>query len=109
MSGYELIGVDGVRVVRTKKAHPKAPSTDTMVRWGLRRKVRFVLRYMPSKKGWRAVDIRGAHKNPPMQLQNGSVISTFVGHKVLPRIYPNEDAAVMHLMAVMDGTQGKLL
>lgn len=108
MSGYHIIGIAGSRVVRTKRAYSKAPSTETLVRWGLAREVHFVLRYMPSKKGWRAVDIREAHRNPPLQLRSGSVISTFVGHKVLPRIYPNEDAAVMHLMAVMDGTQGKL-
>lgn len=80
-----------------------APPDSRLCAWGQPRGCGFVVRYMPSRKGWVILDIRNA-TSVPVQ---GSITAWYGQHKLL-RTYPNEDAAIMHAMTIL-GQQPKLL
>lgn len=104
---YVMTGIRGTRVVKSK-GRSKPPTDVQMAVWGKERGLNFVLRFWPSKKGWMALDIRNAQVFD-RATQRGTRYPSVVGHIRGTRVYPNEESAVMHLMAVMDGTQGKLI
>lgn len=101
MSKYLVIGVrtDGT-VVESKNKYEKAPSEDFLCSWGTNRQCAAVIRYFPSLKGWRVLDIRKAiNTNPAADAHRR--FSTWVGQKH-GKVYPNEDAAVMACMAILN-------
>ena len=99
--GYKLIGVrtDGT-TVETKNPLQKSPGDPFLCEWGKNRDCAVVIRFWPSLKGWRVLDIRNAHETPPMQGPHGPY-PRWVGQKRGKRVYPNEDAAVMHAMIIL--------
>jgi len=69
----------------------KAPKTEWMLERGKNNAALFVVRYWPSKKGWRVLDMREAQS---FQMP-GLSYAKWVGHRHLETIFPSEDAAVM--------------
>lgn len=96
---YYLVGITRTGgAVRSKGAAPRAPSDKLLVEWGLKYQCCYVARYYPSKKGWVWSDIRGARRIPPgPHAKSGFWIGVARGS----HIHPTEDAAVMHLLAVL--------
>lgn len=92
---YKIIGIAKERVV--EGTHIGAPSDSWLCGWAFRRKVPFVARYMPSRKGWVLLDTRKAFQ---MTLKNGHTL-VWKGMQRGRVIYPHEDAlvvAAMHLL-----------
>lgn len=104
---YVMTGIRGTRVEKSRGRN-KPPTDVQMTVWGKERGLHFVIRFWPSRKGWMALDIRAAQVFDRSS-RAGFKFSNVVGHIRGTRVYPSEEAAVMHLMAVMDGTQGKLI
>lgn len=104
---YKLIGISSGKWQYSKRGFDKAPQTHQMITWGRRVRAWFVVRYYPSRKGWMATDIREVFERE--MLVHGRKLKVWAGEKRGKRVYPTEDAAIMHLMTVMDGTQGKLI
>lgn len=74
----------------------KAPRTEWMLECGKNNAALFVVRYWPSKKGWRVLDMREAQSFTHQQNQWGkNRYVTWTGHRMLETIFPSEDAAVM--------------
>jgi len=73
-----------------------APGDAYLCRRGKTAGAAFAIRYFPSKRGWLVLDIRAAVE-VSMNVQ-GRPITTYKGHKRLPKLYPNEDAAIMVAM-----------
>lgn len=95
---YLLLGVHPRGLV--VEGHTRgAPSDALLCDWGKSRGCSFVVRYFPTKKGWTALDIRNARQSTPIPPNNYVI---WRGQVRLPRIYPSEDAAVMHAMAILN-------
>lgn len=101
---YTLTGICRGGKVVEGRGTSKPPDEVRMAKWGKERQVLFVLRYMPSKKGWRALDIRNAQvfvqgtmAGRQYEVVRGAVRGT--------RIWPNLDAAIMYLLTVPEGKQ----
>ncbi len=86
---YHIIGVKGTEV-RTG-VHEGAPSESWLCAWGMRRQVDFVIRYFPSRKGWRVLDIRDVISVMPSP-HSARMFYTGQRHS---KFYGTEDAAVM--------------
>jgi hypothetical protein len=82
--------------VKRSKDYRKAPQTRTVVGFVLSRKALFGTRYFPSRKGWMLYDCRQAVKVPLPYPQHAD----YVGWQRSERVYPTEDAAVMHAIAL---------
>lgn len=90
MGVYQIVFVRCGGVHRSARVS-KAPRTEWMLERGKRYGALFVIRYWPSKKGWRVLDMRKAQS-----FQFGSTGHTeWMGHRHLKTIFPSEDAAVM--------------
>lgn len=99
---YKIFGVRLSGVVEGRMRG--APPDSRLCAWGQPRGCGFVVRYMPSRKGWIVLDIRSVRAR-----QFGTHGQTgWFGHVRLERVYPNEDAAIMHAMTIL-GQQPKLL
>lgn len=101
--GYKLIGVraDGT-IVETRNPLQKSPGDAFLCQWGFNRKCAVVIRFWPSLKGWRALDIRAAREGAPHYSPNGGhSYPRWVGQVRGKRVFPNEDAAVMHAMFIL--------
>ena len=92
MARYKRIGItkDG-KIIEWTPHRDGAPNEAWLIAWGKERYCAIVIRYFPSRKGWRLIDIRNA-------------VQKSVGYKSYPqwfgqvrgtRYYPTEDAAVM--------------
>lgn len=98
MAKYKLIGVSSARIVEWTVE--RAPSEGAMCRWAETRSASFVIRYFPSRKAWRWLDVRQAKAFPIP----GRTCKAWRGQKRGARWFPNEDAAVMHCMALLGVT-----
>jgi len=105
---YELTGVLAGGKVVSSRGSNKPPQEPGMVKWGKERGALFVLRYMPSKKGWRALDIRNASYFTQSRRGGGGSFPVVQGAVRGTRIWPTVDAAVMFLMAIGPNTQLEL-
>ena len=94
---YELTGIClGGRTVHGVHKHG-APSAGQLCTWGKAKGAAFVMRYYPSKRGWRLLDIRKA-----IQAGGNSSPRFWVGMVTGERIYPSMDAAIMHAIAILN-------
>lgn len=101
---YKLVGIcPGGRIVEGQTTG--APDDSRLCAWGINRGAVFVVRFMPSKKGWRITDIRNAHT----VMVTGSSRIYWKGFASGKRIYPSEDAAVMRAVMICTHSQPKLL
>lgn len=77
-----------------------APSESVLAAYGRGRTGRWdlAIRYYPSRKGWMIIDLRNAHKKPLMSGHRGY----WTGTRRSPKAYPNEDAAVMKAMYILN-------
>lgn len=107
--GYLLVGVKSGAMVQSKRRTHKAPTEATMIKWGKERGCLFVLRYFPSKKGWRALDIRGASVSEMAHPYRGMHFPIVHGAVRGTRYWPTAEAAAMYLMAVGSNAQLDLL
>lgn len=57
----------------------------------------FLVRYYPSRKGWKVIDIRQARLVTKAENPN---VSWYAGVQRGTRLYPSPDAAIMHVLAV---------
>lgn len=74
----------------------KAPKTEWMLERGKNNAALFAIRYWPSKKGWRVLDMRDAQSFiVPMALH-----TKWTGHRFVEKIFPSEDAAVMYAITL---------
>lgn len=96
---YVIFAILANGEVKRSKDYNKAPQTRTIVNFVLRHKARFGTRYFPSKKGWMLYDCRLALKSVNVGTY-GRVFEDFIGWTRFDRIYPTEDAAVMHAIAL---------
>lgn len=95
---YKVIGVAQGRVIEERR--PGAPTEGWLVGWGRRGGCAFVIRYFPSRRGWRILDIR----NVQFFAASNRHSSWYTGQQRGERYYPNEDAAVMVAMAMLGVT-----
>lgn len=102
MSKYLVIGVrtDGT-VVESKNRFNTPPSEAFLCSWGVNRRCDAVIRYFPSLKGWRVLDIREARQVQPRSNGRGGSFTQWHGQKRC-KVYPNEDAAVMACMVILN-------
>lgn len=85
---YRIIGVvTPTRIIERERIG--APSQTWMCSWGTERMVRFVVRYYPSRKGWRVIDIRNA------RCARVGSNKVWVGVTSPGKVYPTEASAVM--------------
>jgi hypothetical protein len=89
---YKVLGVSSKRVV--ERTRSGAPQERWLISWGKSHHVDFVIRYLPSKKGWRVLDIRAA-----LEVGPAGGLRFYTGQRRHPRYWPSEDAAVMFAMA----------
>lgn len=73
-----------------------APVESSIIAWALSRRGSFVIRYYPSKRGWRLIDLRNVVRIPISNA--GRPIDAFKGQIRGTKYYPTEDAAVMVAM-----------
>ena len=71
----------------------EALTTQQMANFALRRDATCAIRFWPSKKGWRVLDLRNAQALTKSFGQRN--YDTVVGARFLPTIFPSEDSAVM--------------
>lgn len=82
-----------------------SPDTRYVLERGQDKRAHYAVRFWPSKRGYRVLDMRDAKNLMP---DVRATFSRWVGHRWSDRIYPNEDAAVMHCMAILN-SQPRLL
>lgn len=96
---YKLVGLrrDGSTV---EQLNLPRPTDAKMCAWGKRRGCVMVFRYWPSKKGWTALNIHNAQEF----VRTGRLgrYSEWTGAVRGTRVYPTEDAAVMHVLAILN-------
>lgn len=94
--GYRLTGIaqDG-RIFRSKHIWDKVPGESSMINWGKKHDCVVVARFYPSRKGWQATDIRKA------RFGGNSSVRFWTGQVRSDRVYPSEDALVMHMLAIL--------
>lgn len=100
---YKLIGVRGDHVVEGKTEG--SPSEAKLCNWGRQRGRFFVIRYFPSRRGWRILDIRKAIA-VTMRI-NGRPVPVWRGQVRGTKYYATEEAAVMvaiHKQGCLDTT-----
>jgi hypothetical protein len=96
---YELVMMS--RTGKTwSRMWDKAPDTQRMLETAMLsyiagEEIVFVIRYWPSRKGWRVLDAR--HAVPVMV----SGCRRWFGHRFFPGVYPTQEAAVMHALAIL--------
>lgn len=100
---YKMIGVlhDGRTVEKT--VHGGAPTESRLIAWGLQRRAIAVIRYFPSRKGWRILDIRKIAKGTQPIHRAGRSVEVFKGQVRGAVYYLNEDAAVMVAIHKLSG------
>lgn len=86
---YKIIGLCGQRSVEGTRL--AAPSENWLCEWGKARRCDFVIRYFPSRKGWRVLDIRNASSWQMPGVRRPMWTGMICGK----RYFPTEDAAVM--------------
>lgn len=87
---YRIIGLRGQHIVEGKRRG--SPAESWLCHWGKERRCDFVIRYFPSRKGWRVLDIREATCT---SINMGRRVDVWRGQKRGQRYWPNADAAVM--------------
>jgi hypothetical protein len=87
---YKVLLVKPGGVIK-EHSHVGAPPESTLLRWGTSLKAGFVIRYFPSKRGWRLLDVRTAQFFSSADRRQGR----WVGHVRGQKYYETEDAAVM--------------
>ena len=92
---YVVIAITRGGVTKSK-THVVAPSDTYVVEFALRHKARYVTRYFPSKRGWVLFDVTNAVGFAPPSAKYVSYNGVVRGE----RIYPTEDAVVMHAIAL---------
>ena len=102
---YTLLGIHASTGGVVEGHRRGSPSESFLCSWGKARGCAFVIRYWPSLKGWRILDIRKAVESRRGSPHNYSIWN---GQTRGTRLYPNEDAAVMHALAILS-SQPKLL
>lgn len=101
MAKYEVIGVArGGTVIEHKLGKLGAPPENWLCAWGKAKGCAFVIRYFPSKKGWRVLDIRNATGR---QAAGGRGFQMWQGQVRGTRYWPNKDAAIMYAIHTMSG------
>ena len=100
---YRLTGLRPNGLTVESRTMSRAPGEKPMIAWGKREGCAFVIRKYPTKGGYRVLDIRRA-----VEVRVGEGVTFYKGAERLPRVYPNEDTAVMHAMAILN-SQPKLL
>jgi hypothetical protein len=97
---YKIVGVSHGKEARQQRGG--APTESWMIEWGRGRGVDFVIRYFPSRKGWRVLDIRNAK---PIDL-GGSWktrrVKAYRGQARGMRYWGSEDAAIMAALSGLD-------
>jgi hypothetical protein len=94
---YDIHGVRGERMVAGKRKG--APTEAWMIGWAKDRNCQAVVRYYPSRKGWRLLDVRNARKiDAP-----GQRYAMWKGQVRQPQFWPNVDAAIMAWLHRDDG------
>lgn len=85
---YKLIAVRGTSI--KTKTIPGAPQEGMMITWAKSVRADFVIRYFPSRNGWRVLDVRDAvqHSSHKRHLR------WWTGQR-RSKFYGTEDAAVM--------------
>lgn len=92
---YKVVLIRHAGSIKTWHAN-RAPDTVKMLEIGKRLGALFVIRYWPSRKGWRLLDARKAQC---FQNQNMKY-AQWTGHRYLSTIFPDEDSAVMAAIAL---------
>lgn len=104
---YKVIAVlPGGGVIEKRKRG--APPENWMIDFGRARRAAFVIRYFPSKKGWRVLDIRKVLAVPVPGGAGGRPLTIYTGQGRGTRYYPNEDAAVMVAIHALSGHSSTL-
>lgn len=96
---YRVLAVAPNRAV--ERVSQKAPTTDWMVSFGDNYSAAFVVRYYPTYKAWRVLDIRKRRKRT---LFTGKSVWDSRSASLLPKLLPTEDAAVMWAMSLLANT-----
>lgn len=96
---YEVWGVaDHGDTLKHPTGFILAPTNNQLCEWAHHHKLAFVVRYYPSKKGWRALDTRVLER---VYLRRHSSAKVCVHHALKEAlwslVYPNVDAALMTL------------
>ncbi len=86
---YKILIVKPGRVI--ERIHQGAPAESKLIKWGTSLKATAVIRYFPSRKGWRVLDVRNAQFFSSANQREGHWIGQVRGKKY----YETEDAAVM--------------
>lgn len=92
---YKIIGVGPARVIERKKNG--APAEGWLCEFGKKNSVPMVIRYYPSRKGWRILDLRRAQCFGV----NGRAFNIWKGQVRGQRYWPTEDAAIAVAMHVL--------
>lgn len=78
---------------------PEAPAAGAMLNRAKQLGALFAIRYWPSRKGWRVLDVRTAQCFDKPN-GHGGTYPDWTGYRYLDTLFPNEDAAVMAAMAL---------
>jgi hypothetical protein len=89
---YEIIYLTAHGMIHKK--HSGAPSEQWLISTGKRSRAQFVIRYFPSRKGWRILDVRNVSEHA----FTGSRRLTWSGQVRGDRYWPNKDAAIMYAL-----------
>lgn len=95
---YKIVLVRVPNAVKVYRS-AKAPDTDRMLERAKQNRSLFVIRYWPSRKGWRVLDARKAQCFD-MPNGRGGFYPKWSGHRYLNAVFPSEDAAVMAAWAL---------
>lgn len=92
---YKIVAIGAGRTIERKRTG--APNDAWMVQWAMLKKMQFVTRYWPSRKGWMVIDCRKAIK-----VGWRGNFTQIVGHsRMNDRVFPHENAAVMFAMSLL--------
>ena len=109
MASYVVVAMRATGSVRQiERTFKSAPSEAVLARTfrgrGRDQDYDLAIRYYPSRKGWMIVDLRNAYKK---QLVSGREYWT--GTRRSPKAYPNEAAAIMKAIYILNPpSQGSL-
>lgn len=88
---YRIIGVmPGGRVVEGRRTG--APQESWTLEWAKRKQAAMVIRYFPSRKGWRILDVRQAQS---FAMGGSRMAVKWTGHVRGQRYYPTPESAIM--------------
>lgn len=95
--GYPVAFVcKGGRLARTR--FKRSPRDAWVLERGKSHSAMYAIRFWPSKKGWRLCEMRNAQSF----LISGKRYSKWHNFSWSDRVYPSEDAAVMHALAILN-------